>query len=237
MIALGTPALASVLKSFKIFSGLDPDSLTALAAAGGHKSWTAGATMFQRGDPGDFLLALTSGRVRLSLASPTGRELVLRHVGPNEIIGELALIDGEPRSADAVAIEPTTAIIVPRARFLAATVKHPALAMEIARYLAALVRNTNYQMESIALYDLRQRLIRFMLFTVAQVHGPNPGVAPALRLGLNQTDLSSVLGASRPKVNMALQALIAEGALNRDGDNLVCNLAQLQDLLDTDDGF
>jgi CRP/FNR family transcriptional regulator, cyclic AMP receptor protein len=228
-------ALAPVLGAFKIFSTLDPGSLAALASAGGRKSWVAGATIFQRGDQGDYLLALTAGRVRLSLGSPTGKELVLRHVGPGEIIGELALIDGEPRSADAVAVEPTTAFVVPRARFLAAAEAHPALAMAVARYLASLLRNTNYQMESIALYDLRMRLIRFILFTVAQVHGDTPGAAPTLRLGLNQTDLSSVLGASRPKVNMALQALIAEGALTRKGEGLVCNLQLLNDLLDADD--
>ncbi len=227
--------LAPVLGGFKIFSTLDPDSLGALAAACARKSWLGGATIFQRGDQGDYLLALTTGRVRLSLASPTGRELVLRHVGPGEIIGELALIDGEPRSADAVAVGPTSAIIVPRARFLAATTAHPALAMGVARYLASLLRNTNYQMESIALYDLRMRLIRFILFTVAQVHGDAPGPTPVLRLGLNQSDLSSVLGASRPKVNMALQALIAEGSLIRNGEALVCNVQQLQDNLDNEE--
>lgn len=227
--------LAPVLGAFKIFAALDPGSLTALAAAGGRKSWATGATLFQRGDAGDYLLALTAGRVRLSLGTPTGKELVLRHVGPGEIIGELALIDGDPRSADAVAVAPTTAIVVPRARFLAAAEAHPALALAVARYLAALLRNTNYQMESIALYDLRMRLIRFILFTVTQVHGDTPGPTPVLRLGLNQTDLSSVLGASRPKVNMALQALIAEGALTRVGEGLVCHLALLQDMADTDE--
>lgn len=228
--------LEPVLGAFKIFSTLDTDSLAALAAAGGRKSWAAGATIFQRGDQGDYLLAITAGRVRLSLGTPAGRELVLRHVGPGEIIGELALIDGEPRSADAIVVEPLTAVVVPRARFLTAAETHPALAMAVARYLASLLRNTNYQMESIALYDLRLRLIRFILFTVGQVHGENPGPLPTLRLGLNQTDLSSVLGASRPKVNMALQALIAEGALSRKGEGLICNLALLHDLLEAEDG-
>ena len=230
-------ALASTLGAFKMFGALDAASLGALTAAGGRRSWASGATIFQRGDVGDYLLALTTGRVRLSLGTPTGRELVLRHVGPGEIIGELALIDGEPRSADAVAVEPTTAFVVPRARFLSAAEAHPALALAVARYLASLLRNTNYQMESIALYDLRMRLIRFLVFTVAQVHGDTPGASPTLRLGLNQTDLSSVLGASRPKVNMALQALIAEGALHRHGEQLICNLALLHDLLEAEDGI
>jgi CRP/FNR family transcriptional regulator, cyclic AMP receptor protein len=228
-------SLASLLGGFKIFAALDAESLSALAAAGGRKTWGSGSTLFQRGDEGDFLLAIVAGRVRLSLGTPAGRELVLRHVGPGEIIGELALIDGEPRSADAIAVESVTALVVPRARFLAAAEAHPALAMAVARYLASLLRNTNYQMESIALYDLRLRLIRFILFTVAQVHGDLPGPSPILRLGLNQSDLSSVLGASRPKVNMALQALIAEGALTRQGEGLVCNLSLLQGLLAAED--
>lgn len=231
----GPQELAPALGEFEIFSALSQQSLSALSTMAGRKSWAAGTTIFLRGDQGDYLLALTAGRVRLSLASPTGRELVLRHVGPGEIIGELALIDGEPRSADAVAVEQTTAIVVPRARFQAAADTDPALAMSVARYLASLLRNTNYQMESIALYDLRLRLIRFILLTINQVYGDSPGLAPVLRLGLNQTDLSSVLGASRPKVNMALQALIAEGALARDGEKLVCDLALLQEILDSAD--
>ena len=231
----GPKELAPALGEFEIFSALSQQSLSALSTMAGRKSWAAGTTIFLRGDQGDYLLALTAGRVRLSLASPTGRELVLRHVGPGEIIGELALIDGEPRSADAVAVEQTTAIVVPRARFQAAADTDPALAMSVARYLASLLRNTNYQMESIALYDLRLRLIRFILLTINQVYGDSPGLAPVLRLGLNQTDLSSVLGASRPKVNMALQALIAEGALARDGEKLVCDLALLQEILDSAD--
>lgn len=231
----GPQELAPALGAFEIFSALSQQSLSALSTMAGRKSWAAGTTIFLRGDQGDYLLALTAGRVRLSLASPTGRELVLRHVGPGEIIGELALIDGEPRSADAVAVEQTTAIVVPRARFQAAADTDPALAMSVARYLASLLRNTNYQMESIALYDLRLRLIRFILLTINQVYGDSPGLAPVLRLGLNQTDLSSVLGASRPKVNMALQALIAEGALARDGEKLVCDLALLQEILDSAD--
>ena len=231
----GPKELAPALGEFEIFSTLSQQSLSALSTMAGRKSWAAGTTIFLRGDQGDYLLALTAGRVRLSLASPTGRELVLRHVGPGEIIGELALIDGEPRSADAVAVEQTTAIVVPRARFQAAADTDPALAMSVARYLASLLRNTNYQMESIALYDLRLRLIRFILLTINQVYGDSPGLAPVLRLGLNQTDLSSVLGASRPKVNMALQALIAEGALARDGEKLVCDLALLQEILDSAD--
>jgi hypothetical protein len=99
---------------------------------------------------------------------------------------------------------------------------HPDLGLALARHLCGLLRDTNYQMESIALYDLRIRLVRFFLFALRQRHGDRPPDVAALRMKLNQSDLSAVLGASRPKINQCLQTLLAEGAVARDGDQINC---------------
>ena len=98
----------SFWKSFRLFAPLPPEALEALAAAAQPHRWSAGETIFQRGDPGDWLLAIETGRIRVSLGTASGRELVLRQAGPGEILGELALFDAEPRSADATAAEATT---------------------------------------------------------------------------------------------------------------------------------
>lgn len=220
------------LSGFPIFSALDLDTRAALAAAGSQRRWPGGATLFQRGDEGSYMLAITAGRVKLSLTTPAGRELTLRHVGPGDVIGELAAIDGYPRSADAVAVVDTQALVFRRDRFRDIVASHPALGLALANYLCGLLRSTNFQMESIALYDLRQRLARFMLLTLRQRYGEEIPPAAAIILGMNQTDLSLVLGASRPKVNQALQELVADGALRRDGEQMVCNLALLEEIAD-----
>jgi CRP-like cAMP-binding protein len=85
-------------------------------------------------------------------------------------------------------------------------------------------------MESIAIYDLQMRVVRFFLMSLRQVHGPDlPDEAP-LQMGLNQTDLSAILGASRPKVNRVLQDLLAVGALRRDGGTWVCIVPRLAEI-------
>ncbi|NBT33573.1 MAG: cyclic nucleotide-binding domain-containing protein, partial [Rhodobacteraceae bacterium] len=81
------------------FGKLSEDALAAIARHAQSRNWQAGSMIFQRGDTGDFLIAIGSGSVRLSLLTPQGQSLILRQAGPNEIIGELAVIDDKPRSA------------------------------------------------------------------------------------------------------------------------------------------
>lgn len=220
------------LTAFAVFDGIAVSTRDALLARAERRSWAAGTVMFLRGDAEDHLLALTSGRVRLSLTTPQGRELVLRIAGPGETLGELALIDGQPRSADATALEPVTALVLRRSAFLEICAAHPDLALAMARYLCRHVRNTNHQIESIALYDLQTRLLRFLLFTLHQEQGDDLPARATLRLGLTQNDLSNVLGASRPKVNQALQALITAGVLEKDDTGLICDVPQMEALVE-----
>ncbi len=223
------------LRNFPIFAALDEDSIATLSTSVLQRNWPAGTTLFQRGDASDHLLAITRGKVRLSLASPQGREIVLRNVGAGDIIGEIALIDGQPRSADAVATEDTSGLLLFRDRFLAVAALQPEVTLAVAHYLCSLLRNTNYQMESIALYDLQTRLVRFLLFTLDQLNNTDTPLHPVLRIGFSQGDLSAVLGASRPKVNRALQSLLAAGAIRKEGDLLACNLPLLRRLAEADE--
>lgn len=223
------------LATFAVFRGLPEAALAALSRAAVRRRWPPGAAIFQRGDPGDHLLAITRGRVRLALATAQGREVVLKHAGPGEVIGEVAIVDGSPRSADATAVDETEALLLARAPFLAAAHANPAIFEALARHLCGLLRDTNFQMESIALYDLQSRLARFLLFTLEQQHGGDPPARASLRLPLSQSELSAILGASRPKVNQVLQALLASGTLTRqDDDRFACRTDDLRGLADPD---
>lgn len=222
------------LSQFPIFASLGSVSLQYLAGACHRKSWAAGELIFQRGDDGEFMLAILTGRIRLFLGSAAGKELVLRHLEPRDVLGELALIDGQTRSADAAALEPTSAIVIRRDRFQQIAAKDPALGMALAKYLCSLLRSTNFQMESIALYDLQMRVVRFFLFVLRQTHGEALPRHAELRLSFNQTDLSALLGASRPKINQVLQTLIADGVIIREGDKVRCDVERLQTIADED---
>lgn len=228
------PNIERTLGSISFFSDLDAESLGQIAAVSRSGVWPEGTFLFHRDDEGDHMVALTAGRVRLSIGTPHGRELVICHLSPGDVVGELAVIDGRPRSADAFAIERSAGIVIDRSDFLRIARERADVPLAVARHLSELLRNTNYQMESIALYDLRLRVIRFFLFSIRQTHGdilPERALIPS---GLNQAELSAVLGASRPKVNRVLQDLVAEGALTREGTQTYCNAQHLRRLAESD---
>lgn len=197
------------------------------------QSWEAGRLVFQRGDPGTFMAFIVSGKVQLSLLTPTGKEILLRHVGPGDVLGEIAVIDGGDRSANARAALPTEVMILARQAFLSVADAMPGLYAAIARYLCTALRATNYQMESIALYDLRSRLARFFLMTCAKERPA--GHTLRIDMPYTQTELSALLGASRPKLNAALHLLQAEGAIARDGTGYLCDLRRLETLAEPGD--
>lgn len=205
-------------RSFDLFAGLDPAALEALAGLAQRRQWQTGETLFQRGDPGDWMLALAEGRVKLTLTTPSGRELTLRLAEAGDTLGEFALVDGEPRSADATALEPCSGWVLDRLRFAVMAEAHPALGLSVARYFSRRLRATTEQLEGIALYQLEARLARFLLFTLRQLNGPDLPPEAALRLEISQSELAAVLGASRPKVNRALQSLQEQGAIRREGE-------------------
>lgn len=205
-------------RSFDLFAGLDPAALEALAGLAQRRQWQAGEMLFQRGDPGDWMLALAEGRVKLTLTTPSGRELTLRLAEAGDTLGEFALVDGEPRSADATALEPCSGWVLDRLRFAVLAEAHPALGLSVARYFSRRLRATTEQLEGIALYQLEARLARFLLFTLRQLNGPDLPPEAALRLEISQSELAAVLGASRPKVNRALQSLQELGAIRREGE-------------------
>lgn len=211
-------ARAAFWRSFDLFAGLDPAALEALAGLAQRRQWQAGETLFQRGDPGDWMLALAEGRVKLTLTTPSGRELTLRLAEAGDSLGEFALVDGEPRSANATALEPSSGWVLDRLRFAALAEAHPALGLSVARYFSRRLRATTEQLEGIALYQLEARLARFLLFTLRQLNGPDLPPEAALRLEISQSELAAVLGASRPKVNRALQSLQELGAIRREGE-------------------
>ena len=217
------------------FSALGPAASAKLSTAATRRSWARGAIIFQRGDEGDYLIAISAGQIRLSISTADGKELVLRHVGAGEVIGEFSLIDGQPRSTDASAVEATEGFVLHRKDFLVAVSETPDFALALAQHLCGLLRSTNYQMESIALYDLRLRVVRFLLLALRDRHGENVPPSAELDLRLNQSELAAILGASRPKLNQVLQSLSAEGAIGRNGDHLRCEHAKLVQILDSQD--
>jgi CRP-like cAMP-binding protein len=217
-------------RNIRLFETLDCRILRQVSAAAIGRQWPAGTTLFQRGDPGDYLVALTAGRVRLAVSTAHGKELVLRHAEVGDLFGELSIFDGAPRSAEATAVVDSEGFVLMKQDFEIIARREPGLSSAVNHYLCQMLRDTTEQLEGLALYTLEARVARFLLFTLRQMHGKKLPANPALRLDINQSDIAAVLGASRPKVNRALQSLRDAGIIQKTGSGLDCNVALLQQI-------
>lgn len=222
-----TKTSAAFWRSFAIFEGFEPEAMAMLDTIAHPRHWSAGETIFQRGDDGDYIVLVTEGRIKLSLITGSGRELTLRYAEAGDLLGELSLLDGAPRSADATSAAATRGLVILRSDFESLQSRFPQTASALIRYLVQKIRDTTDQLESIALFEIEARLARFLLLTIKQYFEDDVPPAPQLRLDLSQTELAGMLGASRPKVNRAIAALEEAGAITRTGAVLSCDLDRL----------
>jgi CRP-like cAMP-binding protein len=230
--AAPTPRDLAVWRSFPIFAAVGEQALTEIAARAVRRRFPDGQTLFRKGDPGGYLLALTEGHVKLSILSAGGRELLIRIVEPGELIGEIACLDGAERSTDAAAMTEIEALILHRGDLREVAARHPDLHEAAIGHLAALLRATNDRLESVALHPVEVRIARFLLFTLYNLHGPDPGATATLTPNLTQTDLGLMVGATRSKVNRVLQGFRERQILVQDDTVWHCDVAALRDLVE-----
>lgn len=221
-----------IWQSFRLFQSVEPRILDQISAVAQRRQWPAGTLLFQRGAQGDYLVALTQGRVRLSVGTAQGKELVLRHAEAGDVFGELSLFDGGARSADATALVDSAGFVLAKRDFDVIAAREPAVAIAITHYLCRMLRDTTEQLEGLALYTLEARVARFLLLTLRHIYGHALPPRPLLQLEISQSDIAAVLGASRPKVNKALQSLRDAGVVQKTGAALECNVSLLLQLAD-----
>lgn len=214
-------ALVRALGGCRLFAGLDEATILACARVAREHGLTPGQVLFQRGDPGDRLYVVARGRLRIAVNSSEGRELSVRFAGPGDALGEIAVIDGGARTADVTAVDSVQVIGIAAADFNRLWAEHPALGRAVMRSLCERLRDTTEQLETIALYPVEIRLARFLLLTIGDQR-PEPGKRLPVALGLSQGELAQLLGASRPKVNVAFGKLEQVGALRRTQDRIFC---------------
>ena len=222
-------------RSVPIFRHLSDPVCLELSSISRRQRWAAGALIFQRGDDSNYMVAVEKGKIRLALQTSGGREFALRYVGQGALFGEIGILDGAPRSADASAVVSTWGYVIERRQFLHLIHKHPEIADATIQHLCSLLRYTTEHIETIALYGLEGRLARFLLSQLRpDIDIDIPG-EQRLQLDLSQSDIAELLGASRPKVNRAIATLEKAGAIRRDGKAIYCSLARLIRVADPDE--
>jgi CRP/FNR family cyclic AMP-dependent transcriptional regulator len=186
---------------------LEDDTLRNIAASGVIRTFPRNTVLINEGDVGDALYVLLSGRVKVYSSNEAGREFVIDFHGPGEYVGEMSL-DGAPRSASVMTVEPTTCAVVNRAQFRDFILAHPDFAMHLIERLIHRVRVTTSNLKSLALSDVYGRLVRLLNALVQDVNGRF--VVPEK---LTQQDIADRIGASRDMIGKLMKDLVAGGYL------------------------
>ena len=214
--------IVAFLAQAAIFSTIDEAGQQAIAKELRRVTFRAGQSIFSRGDPGDELYLVLSGRVRLSVLTAEGRELSFAHAGPGSVFGEIAMLDGRARTADATAVGNVEAMVLGQGAFRRLLAAQPTFAEGVIRFLCGRLREADMQLEGVALHRIEVRLARFLLGLCANSGAPDDQEEIVVDMGMSQGELALLLGASRPKVNGALMLLEDQGAIARDGNKVRC---------------
>ncbi len=190
---------------------LTPDELEALTTLGRRQRYPKGAPMFVEGEQSDRVLAILDGRVKVSLVTADGKEVVLAVRGPGDLLGELAFIDGEPRSASATALDPVSSIVIPAEDFTRYLEKHPRIALLLLRMVSRRLRDADRKRAEFAAFDTVGRVASRLLELADRFGEPSGPDGILITLPLTQEELAGWTGSSREAVSKALSTLRSLG--------------------------
>jgi CRP-like cAMP-binding protein len=196
-----TPQLSpkAVLRHNYLFRALPDATVERVAALAAKRAYMKGTRIFAQGDEGDALFGVASGRVRISASASGGREVFLNIMEPGDTFGEIAVMDGLPRTANAVALDASTLIVIQRSDFLPLLEREPQLAIHLLKLLCERLRWTSELVEESAFLAGPARLAKRLLI-LASLHGRAARVGE-LELRISQGELARFLGVSRQAVN------------------------------------
>ena len=223
----------SVLRKHPYFADLEPEAFEQLCRYAKHATMKRGATIASKGDPGTSLFAVISGTVKISVSSPDGRNAILNLIGPGEIFGEVALLDGQSRSADATANTNCELFIIDRRDFIPFVRSQPALAMKFIELLCARLRTTSDQVEQVILQNLPGRLASALL-RLTEKHKAAQG---GRTIAITQQEISEMVGMTRESINKQLRAWAARDWVRLEhGAIVVLKPQALQTLIEAGSG-
>lgn len=210
----------SLLKRVPLFRELGDDLLAGLAAHLRRRAFRRGTMIFHKDQAGDALYIIESGMVRIFLPSEGGNELHIDTLGPGIVFGDMALLDGQARSASADAMEDTVTYTLSREEFQRYLSSSPALATALIALLSTRLRHVMQYTETLAFLDVHGRIARTLL-ELAGRYGLQTPDGVEIDLDLTQTELARMVGATRERVNRALASFRAQGILDLRGKKIV----------------
>ena len=202
--------LTDVLRQIHLLGSVPDADLAALAGASRMRAFRRGQVVCSTGDPGDTLIVVVSGRVKVAVRSADGGELILMVVGPGGTLGEVSVADGGPRSADVETLEDSRLLFVPRERVQDICSRVPAAAQALTTSVAATLRRLTEATSDLVFLDLPRRVAKALLSQ------PRDG-AGVICPQLTQEQLAHHAAGTRQSVNAALRGFERRGWIAVDG--------------------
>ncbi|MBW2596586.1 MAG: Crp/Fnr family transcriptional regulator [Deltaproteobacteria bacterium] len=218
------------LRGVHLFQSLSHHDSERLAASLKRRSLNRGEALFRKGDEGTSLYIVKSGSVKIVLPSDTGDEISPAILSKGDFFGEMALLDGLPRSADVVALEPSELLALNQKDFLAFLKGDEDAIQSILSYLSMRLRKTDDLLENAHFLNISTRFAR-RLVELSQKYGnqKEEGGAVQIDLRLTQKDLASIVGATRESINKELRILREKGLVSTEGNTIhILNMERLE---------
>jgi CRP/FNR family cyclic AMP-dependent transcriptional regulator len=197
----------SLLRSHPLFRDLPPGVIEHLGSYMKTRRVARGTSIFAKGDPGTGLMGVLAGAVKVSVASADGKDIVLNVFREGDIFGEIALLDGRPRTADATAMSDSELIVIERRDFVPFLSSQPDVMLKFIEILCSRLRRTSEQVQDITFLNLPTRLAK----TLLQLTGGVQGSATPSKATITQREISQMIGMSRESTNKQLRAWAKRG--------------------------
>jgi CRP/FNR family cyclic AMP-dependent transcriptional regulator len=198
------------LKRCDLFERLTPDQAGRLDRRAFLLKFSRRSLIYSSTEPGESVMILASGRVKIKDITPEGKETILAFVEEGEIFGELALLDSQPRGEFAEAVEDSQVLVIPREELLWLMEQRPDVSLSVTKLVGFRRRRIENRLRNVLFLPSRERMVRLLLELV-ESHGERQGNACEIRLPLSHQDLASLIGLTREMVTRVLGQLQAEG--------------------------
>ncbi len=208
---------------------MSPQDRSALEELGTVRNYAQGDVLLWEGDHADLVMIMRTGRVKVVTVAESGYETLLAHRGPGDLIGEMAVIDGETRSASVVAVEPAQVVVVSAEAFRTFVATHPQVVRALVSSITRRLRESDRRRSDLGAYPTDIRLARHLL-ELAEGHGDRqPDGSVAITLRVTQRDLAAAIGSSRESVGRDLRDFRSAGLIvNRGRTIVVLNVVTLR---------
>ena len=203
-----------------LFSGLEDEDLQSLIAVASRRKYPKDAVIFFEHDLGDALFMILSGRVKVTILSDDGREIILAMLSDNDFFGEMSLLDNEPRSATAISLQETEMVVLHQKEFLSIVEKRPRVLINLLAVLSSRLRKANQQIGNLALHDVYGRVARILLEMASENGTRQPDGRVAFRRPTHQ-EIANMIGATRETVSRMISDLNRQGYIEIAGKNVI----------------